>query len=104
MMAIELLRDDAAPGETHDVGGVDACGIQQSREAVGPVGHGERAWRIRRFTRARRVPCDDREIGGERVELRPPHAGVDQEAVQKHEHRASTGPSVRDGEPVDLSA
>ena len=104
MASIELLSEDAAPGEARDVGGVDACDIEQSRKAVCPVGHGERVWRIRRFPRARRVPGDDREIGGERVQLRPPHARVEQEAVQEREHRAGSGPSVRDGEPVDLSA
>ena len=86
------------------MGGVDIRDIEQSREAVRPVGHGEPVGRVRRLARARRVPGDDREIGTERVELRPPHAGVDQEAVQEHEHRPGSGPSIRDGEPVDLSA
>ncbi len=104
MAAIELLGEEAAPGEAHDVGGVDTRDIEQPREAVSPVGHGEPVGRIRRLARARRVPGDDREIGGERVELRPPHAGVEQEAVQEHEHRAGSGASVGDGEPVDLSA
>ena len=104
MAAIELLGEEAAPGEAHDVGGVDIRDVEQPREAVRPVGHGEPVGRIRRLARARCVPGDDREIGGEGVELRPPHARVDEEAVQEHEHRPGSGASVGNGEPADLSA
>ena len=104
MTAIELLRDDSAPGQAHEVDGVNGCNIEQSREGVGPVGSREHVGRIRRFAGARCIPGDDGEVGAKCSELRAPHAGVDEEAVEEHERGAGSSPSVGDCEPIDLSA
>ena len=74
MAAVELQHDGAAPGQAGDVRGAEPERLDQRRQAVRVVGQGEVRGHVRRAARAGLVPRDDRELAGQRGELRLPHA------------------------------
>ena len=69
MAAIELLRQDPAPREPGDVRGAEAERGEERRQRIGVPREAEILRRVRRATDAGLVPCDDRELVGQLVEL-----------------------------------
>ena len=74
--------------------------LDQRGEAARVVRQPEARGQIRGAPCPRLVPGDDRELVGERGELRPPHPAVLGGAVHEHERRPSADPRIGDLEPV----
>ena len=100
MVAIELQRDGAAPGQTGDMRWPEIERDDQGRKAVRVVRQREIRGHVRRATRPRLVPRDDGELVRQRGELWPPHAGIHRGAVHEHERRPFADALVGDLEPV----
>jgi hypothetical protein len=100
MVAVELLYDSAAPGEPGDVRRAERERLDQRREAVRVVRQAEIRRHIRGAARPRLVPGDDRELAGQRGELRLPQAAVLGGAVHEHQRRPLADALVGDLQPV----
>ena len=100
MDAVELLHDNASPGEAGDVRRTERERLDRRHEAGRVVGQAKICRHIRGAARARLVPGDYRELVWQGGELRLPHAAVLSGAVHEHHRRPVADARVGDLESV----
>src|ERR687898_2226426 len=100
---MQLQGECTSEREPCDVWPVEPEAVDEPGETVGVASHPEVLGWIRGRSRSGCVPCHQREVVAERLELWPPRRrAVAHVAVDQDERGSASDPFVGDSKPADL--